>query len=264
MPHRRRFSRSFVFCVALGLLPATIAAAGAQDETGTVIPLPAKDRKELEKYLGNDVIGKAVAAAPIAHGGEFYGLRKATWHGTLAKGTRKAPRQIQWKVSPTGSPSDGTWRGEVGSTVRFLKTTNDGSVQITSEVDNDHGVVSRFSPAEPQLLSGMKPGASQKTNIDVKVYDLKDPDDLEHKGNLALTFSYVGAYEVTVPAGTYEAALFKWHYKGKVGPASIEDTQYRFVAKGVGPIVLVELKSISAMLVYSDKTKVGFVLEKIE
>ena len=85
---------------------------------------------------------------------------QATWHGTLAKGTRKAPRQIQWKIAPTGSASDGTWRGEVGTTVRFLKTTNDGSVQITSEVDNDHGVVSRFSPAEPQLLSGMKPGAS--------------------------------------------------------------------------------------------------------
>jgi hypothetical protein len=33
---------------------------------------------------------------------------------------------------------------------------------------------------------------------------------------------------------------------------------------GVGPVVLVEPKSVSAMLVYSDKTKVGVVLEKVE
>jgi hypothetical protein len=168
------------------------------------------------------------------------------------------------KVSRTESASGATWHAEFDTTVRTLETTGDGHLYVVSEVDNDHHVVSRFTPAEPHLLSDMKPGESRETSIDVKVYDLKQPDDLAHKGNLQLTFSYVGAYQVTVPAGTYEAALIKWHYKGKVGPASIENTQYRFVAKGIGPVAFVDVKSISAMLIYHDNSKRGFLLHKVE
>ena len=56
--------------------------------------------------------------------------------------------------------------------------------------------------------------------------------------------SYLGAFKVTVPAGTYDAALIKWDYKGEVGPASIEDTQYRFMAEGVGVVAMVDKKNI--------------------
>jgi hypothetical protein len=168
------------------------------------------------------------------------------------------------KVSRTDSGSDATWHAEVETTLRTLATTDDGHLHITSEVDNDHNVVSHFTPSEPHLLSGMKPGESQTLSIDVKVYDLNHPDDISHKGNLQLTFSYVGAYEVTVPAGKYEAALIKWDYKGKVGPAKIQNTQYRFVAKGVGPVAFIDVKSISAMLIYHDDSKRGFVLHKVE
>jgi hypothetical protein len=239
-----------------------IAAAGPQDPAGTVIPLPAKDRKELEKYLGTGVIGEAVAAVPIAHAVEFYGLREATWHGTVGKKSGKDP--IQMKVSRAESGSDAQWHAEVETTLRTLATTDEGHLYVTSEIDNDHSVISRFTPHEPHLLSGMKPGESQTMDIDVKVYDLNHPDHLAHKGNLHLTFSYIGAYKVTVPAGTYEAVLIKWEYKGKVGPAKIQDTQYRFVAEGVGPVAFVDKKSISAMLVYHDDSRRGFLLHKVE
>jgi hypothetical protein len=97
----------------------------------------------------------------------------------------------------------------------------------------------------------------------VKVYDLSDPKEVSHEGSLDLTYSYVGAFEVTVPAGTYEAALIKWDYKGKVGPASIEDTQYRFLANNVGVVAMIDKKDISAMLFYQDHSKYGKVLEKV-
>ena len=82
----------------------------------------------------------------------------------------------------------------------------------------------------------------------------------EHSGNLELTYTYVGAYRITVPAGTFDASLFKWHYKGKVGPASIDDAIYRFFAPGVGPVARIELKHISAFIIYSDNEKRGTVL----
>jgi NAD(P)-dependent dehydrogenase (short-subunit alcohol dehydrogenase family) len=43
-----------------------------------------------------------------------------------------------------------------------------------------------------------------------------------------VTLTYVGAYRVTVPAGTFDAAPLKWDFKGMIGRASVEDIQARF------------------------------------
>ena len=258
------FRRPLWTSVAIVLFSLSVGTTGAQDATGTVIELPAGDRQNLEQYLGKNVIGKAIPAKPIGNGAASIGLRETTIYGTLVKGTGKAPKKGQWKYSRTGDATDGAWRLESGSTVLHLEVTSEGNVQVTAEEDHDQRVVSKFSPAEPRATTGMKPGASETIDIDVKVYDLRKPDHLEHQGTLKLTYTYVGAYEVTVPAGTYEAVLLKWHYKGKVGPASVEDTEYRFYSSEVGGVAYVEMKSISAMLVYNDKTKMGFVREKVE
>jgi len=106
----------------------------------------------------------------------------------------------------------------------------------------------------------MKPGDSQSVTIDVKVYDLSSPNEVSHSGSLQLTYSYIGAYKVTVPAGSYDAALLKWDYNGSVGPASVQDTQYRLVAKDVGIVASIEKKKISAMLFYHDNSNTGRVL----
>ena len=94
----------------------------------------------------------------------------------------------------------------------------------------------------------------------MKVYDLSDPKEVSHRGYFNMIYTYVGAYEVTVPAGKFHASLFRSEYKGKIGPASVEDVQYRFLAKGVGPVALIEKLDVSAFLVYHDHTKYGKVL----
>jgi hypothetical protein len=63
-----------------------------------------------------------------------------------------------------------------------------------------------------------------------------------------------------VPAGTYTAALVKMSYNGTVGPASVQDTEYRFFAIGVGPVAVIDKQNISAFLVYSNNVKYGKVL----
>ena len=106
----------------------------------------------------------------------------------------------------------------------------------------------------------VSPGESRQSTIAVKVYDLSEPDNLKYQGSLDVTYSYLGAYAVTVPAGSWDAALVKWTFKGKVGPARIEDTQYRFAVADVGMLARIEAKNISAMLIYHDDSKSAKVL----
>jgi hypothetical protein len=98
--------------------------------------------------------------------------------------------------------------------------------------------------------------------IQVTVYDLDNPDDLEHRGSLDLTLTYVGAYKVTVPAGSFDAALLRWDYHGKVGPAKIEDIQARLIAQDAGMVAAAERRDVAAMLIYNDNSKVGKVLQQ--
>ena len=73
----------------------------------------------------------------------------------------------------------------------------------------------------------------------------------------------LGAYRITTPAGSYDAALIRWTYQGKVGPAKIDDTQYRFFAEGVGMVASVDKLDISALLVYQDHSKFGKLLARM-
>jgi hypothetical protein len=83
---------------------------------------------------------------------------------------------------------------------------------------------------------------------------------VKHEGTLALTYSYLGAYRVNTPAGSYDAALIKWAYDGKIGPASVEDTQYRFFADKIGLVASVDKLDVSAFLLYKKHTKFGKLL----
>ena len=74
--------------------------------------------------------------------------------------------------------------------------------------------------------------------------------------------SYVGQYEVTVPAGTFPAVLARLEFDIKVGPASVTDTVYAFFSKGVGKVAEIEATRISAMLIYHSSSKVSKVLTK--
>jgi hypothetical protein len=121
-------------------------------------------------------------------------------------------------------------------------------------------VISRFTPAQPIFLAGIAPGETRNFTTNVSVADLSRPDVQSHSGKLNIEFTYVGAFRLHVPAGTIDAILIKTHLTGKVGPANIQDTIYRFFAKNSGPVAAVEANDVSAMFVYHEKTRVGKVL----
>ena len=235
----------------------------AQDGDAKPIELTKAERAEIESFLGKGVVGKAVAGDPIADTAKFFPFEPGGWTFRFTSGDNKGKTQEQsfTTIKKDESRATGRYRNGKDQT-DFLSRAEDGSISVVSEQDAKQGVISRFSPPEPIYVNGLKPGDSKTFKVDVKVYDLSDPKDVTHSGSLDLTYSYIGAYEVTVPAGTYEAALIRSNYSGKVGPASIEDTQYRFLAEGVGVVAMIEKKDISAVLIYHDHSKYGKVLLK--
>ena len=142
----------------------------------------------------------------------------------------------------------------------FIKQLDNGDLTFVTEEDSEQGVIARYDPPEPGLLNGLAPGDSRSSSIAVEVSDLSDPTVVTHKGTLDVTYSYLGAYKVTTPAGAYDAALIKWAYKGKVGPAKVDDTQYRFFADKVGMVASIDKLDISAFLLYQHHSKFGKLL----
>jgi hypothetical protein len=207
------------------------------------------DQKALAPLLGAGVVGASAPVGPLTLA--MAGLRDGPWtYQILARegqGQTQAHVASKLKSDATGT----TWSYQAGpKTVLFLSESPDGSLSLVSEQDIEHGVLTTYAPPEPIVVAGLSPGESRQSTIAVKVYDLSQHDNLKYQGSLDVTYSYLGAYEITVPAGSWDAALVKWTFKGKVGPAHIEDTQYRFAVENVGMLARKEAKDISAMLFY--------------
>jgi hypothetical protein len=244
---------------ALGLILAVLVGSTAPMAIAAPIALPDADRTAVEQLLGKGVIGDPVEGKPLTPAD--IPLQEGTWTYKVVGGNKKGSTEVdalsQLKRDGTGA----SWKIVIGpKDLAFIQRSDDDNTDILSEQDTDQGVITRFLPAEPILINGMEPGTSKTMTIGVKVYDLSSPDEVSHTGSLNLEYSYVGAYKVTVPAGSYDAALLKWVYDGSVGPASVKDTQYRFVAKDTGIIASIDKKKISAMLFYHDDSNTGKVL----
>jgi hypothetical protein len=71
--------------------------------------------------------------------------------------------------------------------------------------DSGEGVVVVTTPANPFIPKGMQPGETRTYSQQVSVNYLDDPSDQKYSGSLTGTYTYVGTYQVTVPAGTFPA-----------------------------------------------------------
>jgi hypothetical protein len=248
--------------VACAVMTAAYGQAlAAESSAAKAIELPAADRAVIDKLLGPGVVGAPVAGNPIADLAKDFAFRDGTWTYRFVSGKQKGKTQQDvFTVSKRGKAGTVGRLAAGTKDVDYLRRSDDGGIVLVSEQDNGEGVISRYAPPEPILIPGLEPGDSRTITIAVKVYDLGDPTDVSHTGSLNLTYSYLGAYKVTVPAGTYDAALLKWDYEGEVGPASIKDFQYRLVAKDAAMVASIDRLKVSAFLLYNDNTKSGRVL----
>ena len=151
-----------------------------------------------------------------------------------------------------------------GSISKYFDQNTQDEFSAVTELDSGEGVITNFDPAEPFLLTGIDPGTSRDIEISVKVYDIHDPKNVAHEGDLTCTYTDLGGWTAKVPAGTFQARLVKITYQGSVGPASIEDTTYRLYGQHTGPIAWINMDSISACLVYNKTDDYGCVLTKLD
>jgi hypothetical protein len=236
-------------------------ALAADPAAGKAIALPAADQAILDKLLGPGVVGAPVAVNPIADLVKAFPFQNRTRTFRFVSGDNAGTTQQDSFTVSTRDKSGTTGQYAAGpKDTDFVRRTADGGIVLVSEQDTNEGVITRYAPPEPMLIAGLAPGDSRQATIAVKVYDLGDPNDVTHTGSLNLTYTYVGAYKVTVPAGTYDAALLKSDYQGEVGPATISDVQYRLVAEGVGTVASIDKLKVHAMLFYNTDTKSGKVL----
>lgn len=240
--------------IAVSLPPRSAAAEGA------VIPLPSADREEIEKLLGAGVVGDPQPAMPLGSPESFLPPKGSSMSYQVIEKNKKTPEAHKLEDTTDASLAPGWHYSVEKAGAAFFQTASDGSLHTVAEQDLGNKVLSRFAPGEPMIIPGLKPGESRKSTLQVSVYDLSDLKKVTHSGSLDVTYTYVGAYRVTVPAGTYDAMLIRWDYSGKIGPANIKDSQHRFLAPGVGMVAMAQMRSITAMLIYNDHTKRGKVL----
>jgi hypothetical protein len=249
--------------LALVVISALAAATGRQvGAADAAIPLPGPVKAQLDKYLGAGVVGAPVAAPPLM-GADDYLPPKGTvmTYRVIERGEdpRTETHKVENTIDPQFAPG---WHYVVNPvSALYLQKASDGSAVIVGEEDRDNEVLSRFSPGEPLMIAGLKPGESRKVAVNVQVASLSDPKKITHRGTLDVTYTYIGAYKVTVPAGTFDAELIRWDYRGTVGPAEIEQTDYRFIAAHAGMVAMVQNRQVSAMLFYNDKRKLGKLLQ---
>jgi hypothetical protein len=130
---------------------------------------------------------------------------------------------------------------------------------IPAVSDMGEGVVVITTPANPFMLKGMKPGESRSYTQQVRVNALDDPANQEYSGVLNGVYTYVGSYQVEVPAGSYNAVLLRLKCDGEVGPAQTHDAAYYFFAPGKGVVAMISQEDATAFwIIHIDTSPARF------
>ena len=251
------FRRLVAAVVALAIVPLA-APARAQ---GPVLPLPAEDQQQIAAHLGAGVVGAALPSERIVEASSYFPLQEKTLTFRVTSGSNTGNIQslsLKRARRPGGAVA---WRFHFApSLAGYIVPTAGGDLMMPAVSDLDEGVIAVTTPANPFVVTGMQPGESRSFSQTVSVNYLDDPTRRDWGGSLNATYTYVGTYRVTVPAGTFDAILIRLAYRGKVGPADVVYTAWYFFARGVGLVAMVNLEDVSAFWIFHVDTTIGKVL----
>ena len=237
---------------------ATVAGEVADAKAGTSIS-PA-ERKVLDELLGKGVVGATASAATIKKAEDWFPLAARATAFTTTYGRNKGKKEMVTFAAKADEEAASTWRMEVGDEkVAFLRKGKDGILQV-SLLNPAKGTLTQFKPSNLWVLDDTKPGATRQSRCNVKVVDASHPDHVQHEGKLDSTYTHLGTYEVTVPAGVFSAVLLKHTMTGKVGQAKVNNVHYQLLAKNVGVIAACGTEDIASGVFYHKKSKTGRVL----
>ena len=223
--------RTFV----IATLALLLLASGSARAQGLALPLPPEDQQKITAQLGPGVVGNALPSEPISNVSTYFPLTNKSLTYQITSGPKAGnseSAEIAWMRRPSGIPA---WRFTLSpSLTGFIAQTTAGGLVMPAVSDPGEGVVVVTTPANPFVPRGMQPGETRSFSQQVSVNYLDNPTDQDYSGSLHGTYTYLGTYQVTVPAGTFPAVLFRAKSQGKVGPAHTTDTAYSFFAPNVG------------------------------
>jgi hypothetical protein len=191
----------------LGLL---LLAAGIAQAQGVVIPLPPEDQQRIAAQLGPGVVGNALPIKPITDVSAYFPLTNRSLTYQIASGPNAGNSESS-EIARVRRPSGRlAWRFRLSpSLTGFIAQTMAGDLVMPAVSDPGEGVVVITTPANPFVPKGMRPGETRSFSQQVSVNYLDNPADQDYSGFLSGTYTYIGTYQVTVPAGTFPAVLFR-------------------------------------------------------
>jgi hypothetical protein len=244
--------------MTFGLLLAAVGSVSAQ---GVVLPLPPEDQQNITAQLGPNVIGAALPSQPISDPSVYFPLQQKSQNYQVVAGPHAGTVQTLglWKARRPGGRL--AWRFQMTPTLAgFMRETPEGDIIMAALTDSGEGVVVVTTPANPFVPKGMQPGESRSYTQQVQVNYLDDPSDQRYSGSINGTYTYVGTYQVTVPAGSFPAVLFRVKCEGKVGPAHTQNVGYNLFAPGVGMVAMILEEDVTAFWLFNIDSTTGKVL----
>ena len=242
----------------VALWTAGIGRAYAQ---GVVLPLPPEDLQRVNAMLGPGVVGNPVASKPLGDGTSYFPLHGESLTYQVTSGKNAGNTQtlgVSQRSRPDGQQA---WRFQFSPTLAgFLNRTVDGALIMPAVSDSGEGVLVVSSPPNPFVPKGMNPGETRSFSQNISVNYLSNPSDQRYSGSVSGTYAYMGTYQVSVPAGAFNADLIRVKFQGTVGPAHTKDIQYNFFAPGVGVVAMITQEDIEAFWIFNIDTSTGKVL----
>jgi hypothetical protein len=248
--------RKFLFPIALCLV-----AVGTVHAQGVVLPLPPEDAQRINTILGPGVVGNPVPSKPITDAPTYFPLQNKSLTYQVTSGKNTGNTQVLSIARRSRPDGQEAWRFQFSPTLAgFLNRSVDGALMMPAVSDSGEGVVIISTPANPFVPKGMNPGETRSFSQQVSVNYLDNPSQQRYSGSVSGTYTYVGTYQVSVPAGTFNADLIRVKFAGNVGPAHTKDTQYNFFAPGVGVVAMITQEDVEAFWIFNIDSSTGKVL----
>jgi hypothetical protein len=244
--------------LTLGLVLLVSGLARAQ---GVVLQLSPEDQQNITAQLGPGVVGAALPSQPITDPTVYFPLQPKAQQFQVVAGPHAGTVQTLglWQARRPGGRK--AWRFQMTPTLAgFMRETQEGDIIMAALTDSGEGVVVVTTPANPFVPKGMQPGESRYYAQQVSVNYLDDPSDQRYSGTINGTYTYLGTYQVTVPAGTFPAVLFRVKCEGKVGPAHTQNTGYNLFAPGIGMVAMILEEDVTAFWLFNIDSTTGKVL----
>lgn len=253
-----------LLCAVVATFVLSIAAAGTASAEGPVLQLPAADQQKLDSLLGAGVVGKALPSAPIGDPTHYFPLQEKTPSYKVTSGKNAGQTHVL-KVAKGKRPGgNDAWRLELSASLAGFLRNVDGDLMMPAVTDTAEGVLVIATPPNPFLLKGLKPGETRNFTQQVSVNYLDEPTRVDYSGTINGTYTYLGTYEVKVPAGTYPAVAMRITCEGKIGPAHTKDLAYYLFSPGVGVVAMVSQEDAEAFWIIHLDSSSGRVLAAVE